>query len=229
MRQNASEAVHCRALFLFLALVLSTAMGAWAQALCPGGTIMVDLENGQILPAVPPVPVTVVSLAPSTNPSCSGWYAALLRLDLAAPCKEAEITVEWDKPIAWTVHIADSPTNDGYGGDAGTTLYNAELWINQQILWVASNRAPGGNDNELAQENLDLNYGALKFVVKNQSISWGPPYNVLETPGTKKLFAFPDPSNPAEGSFLYVGLNRVVANDTIRQGCGAQRAMITIE
>jgi hypothetical protein len=227
MKLNASGAIRRRPLFLFLILGLAAAVGARAQ--CPGGTILVDLENGQILPATPPSPITVVALAPSTNPYCSGWYSALLRLDLAAPCKEAEITVEWDKPIAWTVHIADSPTNDGYGGDAGTTIYNAELWINQQILWVASNYRPGGNDTELVQENLDLNYGALKFVVKNQHVSWGPPYNAIETPGTKKLFAFPDPSNPAEGSYLYLGLNRVVANDQVRQGCGAQRAMVTIE
>lgn len=227
MRLNASGAIRCRPLFLFLILSLTAAVGARAQ--CPGGTVMVDLENGQILPASPPVPITVLSLAPSTNPYCPGWYAAVLRLDLKTPCKEAEITVEWDKPIAWTVHIADSPTNDGYGGDAGTTIYNAELWINQQLLWLAGNRTPGGNDNELVQENLDLNYGAMKFVVKNQHISWGPPYNAIETPGTKKLFAFPDPSNPAEGSYLYLGLNRVVANDQVRQGCGAQRAMITIE
>jgi hypothetical protein len=215
-----------RIAMLVLILVLAAAAG-WAE--CPGGTFMVNLETGETLPATPPARITLLSLAPSQNPYCSGWSAALLRLDLAPDCHEAEIAVEYYKPTAWTVHIADSPTNDGYGGDAGTTPYNAELWINQSILWVASNRSPGGNDNELAQENLDLNYGALKFVVKNQSISWGPPYNVLETPGTKKLFALPDPSNAAEGYSVYLGLNRVVANDAVRQGCGLQRAMITIE
>lgn len=213
---------------LALALVLTGAGGAWAQ--CPGGTIYIDLENGQILPATLPASMTVLSLAPSQNPSCPGWYAAVIRLDLGQGCEEAEVAVEWHKPIAWTVHIADSPTNDGYGGDAGTTLNNAELWINQQILWVAGNRTPGGNDNELAQENLILNYGAMKFVVKNQHISWGPPYNVMETPHSKKLFAFPDTQTPSEGSYLYLGLNRVVAMDnTVRHGCGAQRAIVTIE
>ena len=216
-----------RRITMFVLVLTLVAAAGWA--VCPGGTFMVNLETGETLPATPPARITLLSLAPSQNQFCSGWSTALLRLDLAPDCHEAEIAVEYYKPTAWTVHIADSPTNDGYGGDAGTTLYNAELWINQQILWVASNRAPGGNDNELAQENLDLNYGALKFVVKNQSISWGPPYNVLETPGTKKLFALPDPSNPAEGYSIYLGLNRVVANDPVRQGCGLQRAMITIE
>lgn len=212
-----------------LVLILALPLAAVAHAQCPSGTFYIDLENGQTLPATPPERITLISLAPSQNPYCSGWYSAVLRLDLAPGCDEAEIAVEYYKPTAWTVHIADSPTNDGYGGDAGTTVYNAELWINQQILWVASNRAPGGNDNELAQENLDLNYGALKFVVKNQHISWGPPYNVLETPGTKKLFALPDPSNPGEGYSIYLGLNRVVAQDPVRQGCGLQRALVTVE
>jgi len=228
MRQSVQPgASPFRLPFLVLALGLMAGGAAWAQ--CPGGTFYIDLENGQTMPATPPARITLVSLAPSQNPYCPGWYAALLRLDLAPQCSEAEIAVEYFKPTAWTVHIADSPTSDGYGGDAGTTLYNAELWINQQILWVASNRTPGGNDNELAQENLVLNYGALKFVVKNQHISWGPPYNVLETPNTKKLFALPDPSNPAEGYSIYLGLNRVVGNDPVRQGCGLQRALITIE
>lgn len=213
-----------------LVLLLGLAAAVAARGQCPGGTFFIDLENGQTLPATPPARITLVSLAPSQNPSCPGWHTALLRLDLAPQCEEAEIAVEYgQRPIAWTVHIADSPTNDGYGGDAGTTIYNAELWINQQILWVATNQTPGGSDFELAQENLNLNYGALKFVVKNQHISWGPPYNVLETPHTRKLFTLPDPSNPAEGHSIYLGLNRVVANDPVRQGCGLQRALVTIE
>lgn len=217
------------AMLVLLQMLVATVSHASSHTECSGGTFMVNLQTGETLPATPPARITLVSIAPSQNQYCAGWYAALLRLDLSPGCHEAQIAVEYYRPTAWTVHIADSPTSDGYGGDAGTTVYNSELWINQQVLWVASNYSPGGNDNELAQENLDLNYGALKFVVKNQSISWGPPYNVMETPGTKKLFALPDPSNPSEGYSVYLGLNRVVANNAIRQGCGLQRAMITIE
>lgn len=210
---------------VMLAVLLAGA-GA-AQALCPGGTFVIDLESGQQLTA-PPASMSVLNLAPSQNPSCSGWYAAVVRLDLRG-CSEAAIVVEWDKPIAWTVHIADSPTNDGYGGDAGTTLNNAELWINQQILWVATNQTNGQSDNELAQENLELNDGAMKFEVANQRVTWAPPYNVMETPHLKKLFALPDTANTAEGYYVYLGLNRVVADFPTRQGCGAMKAMITIE
>lgn len=209
-----------------LTLLVLAGAGA-ARAQCPAGTFVIDLEKGQQLTA-PPASMSVLSLAPSQNPSCSGWYAAVVRLDLRN-CSEAMIVVEWDKPIAWTVHIADSPTSDGYGGDAGTTLNNAELWINQQILWVATNRTNGVNDNELAQENLELNDGAMKFEVSNQRVAWAPPYNVLEMPNLKKLFALPDTSNTAEGYYVYLGLNRVVADFPTRQGCGAMRAMITIE
>lgn len=210
---------------VLLIVLLAGAGAAWAQ--CPGGTFVIDLETGQQL-TTPPASMSVLSLAPSQNPSCSGWYAAVVRLDLRS-CSEASIVVEWDKPIAWTVHIADSPTSDGYGGDAGTTLNNAELWINQQILWVASNGTNGVSDNELAQENLELNDGAMKFEVSNQRVAWAPPYNVLETPHLKKLFALPDTANPAEGYYVYLGLNRVVGNFPARQGCGAMKALITIE
>jgi hypothetical protein len=211
-----------------LCLLLLCAGAAHAQ--CPKGTFFVDLTTGQTYPATPPARVTLVTIAPTANPACpAGWYSAVLRLDVSPPCDEAEIAVEWEKPTAWTVHIADSPTNDGYGGDSGTTLNNAEMWINQQIMWVATNRMPGGNDDQHHQENLQLNYGAMKFTVKNQWLSWGTPYHVLNTAATKKLFAFPDTNNPAEASFLYVGLNRIVGSDLTRSGCGAQRAMITVE
>jgi hypothetical protein len=208
---------------------LALLVGGAAGAQCPKGTFFVDLTTGETFPATPPTRITLLSLGPSANPYCSGWQMAALRLDLSSPCHEAEIAVEWELPTAWTVHIADSPTSDGYGDDAGTTLNNAEMWINQQIMWVASNHMPGGSDNQLYQENLQLNYGSMKFTVKNQWLSWGTPYHVLNTATTKKLFALPDTNNPAEASFIYLGLNRVVGNFPSRSGCGAQRAMITIE
>jgi hypothetical protein len=201
-----------------------------ARAQCPGGTFFVDLTTGQTFPPTAPARITLLSLGLSANPACdSEWYSAVVRVDLAPPCEEAEIAVEWEKPIAWTLHIADSPTSDGYGGDAGTTPNNAEMWINQQIMWVAHNRLPGPDDNTFYQENLNLNYGAMKFTVKNQWLSWGIPYHVLNTAATKRLYALPDTMTPAEGSFIYVGLNRVVADLPLRSGCGAQRAMITVE
>lgn len=208
---------------------LSLFAGAGALgAQCAGGTYVLDLEHGTTMPASPPGSVTLLSMAPTQNPACSSGYAAVVRVNMQG-CSEAILVVEWDKPVAWTVHIADSPTSDGYGGDAGTTLNDAELWINQQILWVATNGTNGVSDFELAQENLELNDGAMKFEVSNQRIAWAPPYNALETPHLKKLFAFPDTSNPAEGSYVYLGLNRVVADFPTRQGCGALRAMLTVE
>ncbi|HYG62324.1 MAG TPA: hypothetical protein VEL74_07070 [Thermoanaerobaculia bacterium] len=220
--------VFCGRLFLAILILVST--GGAARAQCPSGTFVIDLTTGQSFPTPPPGRITVMSLGPTANPHCdAGWQSAVLRLDLAPPCHEAEITVDFDQPIAWTVHIADSPTSDGYGGDAGTTPNNAEMWINQQAMWVTSNRTGGVTDNNLYQENLNLNYGAMKFAVKNHWLSWGTPLHVLNMVGTKKLFALPDTSNPAEAYFLYVGLNRVVADLPLRSGCGAQRAMITIE
>ncbi len=212
---------------LVFGITLLGSSGAWAS--CGAGTLFIDLETGQTLPATPPVPITIQALGPSANPYCSGWQSAVLRLDLSPPCREAEITVEYGSSVtAWTVHIADSPTSDGYGGDLGTTPNNAELWINQQILWVAMNQT-GTSDNELFEEHLYLPYGALKFTVKNQYIAWGPSYKILKTPHNKKLFALPDTANPAEGYYVYLGLNRVVGNYPARSGCGAQRAMVTVE
>jgi len=214
---------------LSAALALALAAAAGAQTQCPKGTFFLDLTTGQTFPANAPARITLTSLAPTPNPYCpAGWYAARLRLDLAPPCEEAEIVVEYDKPTGFTLNIGDSPTNDAYGGDS-TTPNNAEMWINQQIMWLASNRSPGGNDNNLYQENLALNYGAWKFTVKNQWFSWGNPYHVLQTVGSKKLFTLPDTAVPADGYYIYVGLNRIVGDFPSRSGCGLQRAMVTVE
>jgi hypothetical protein len=214
---------------LLVALALALAAAGAAQAQCPKGTYFLDLTTGQTFPSNAPARITLTSLAPTPNPACpAGWYSALLKIDLAPPCDEAEVVVEYDKPTGFTLNIGDSPTNDAYGGDT-TTPNNAEMWINQQILWVSSSRIPGGNDNNLYQENLALNYGSMKFTVKNQWLSWGTPYHVLQTVGSKKLFALPDKIVPSDAYFIYVGLNRIVGDFPSRSGCGLQRAMITVE
>jgi hypothetical protein len=210
----------------FLGGALGFAGGAHAQ--CPKGTYFVDLTTGQTFPSTAPARITLLSIGTTPNPDCpTSWYAAALRVDLAPPCSEASVVVEYDKPIGFTLNIGDSPTNDAYGGDS-TTPNNSEAWINQQILWVAGSRL-GPGDNNLYQENMSLNYGAIKFTVKNQWLSWGTPYHVLQTVGTKQLFALPDRAFPAEGSYIYVGLNRVIGNFPSRSGCGLERAMITVE
>jgi hypothetical protein len=81
----------------------------------------------------------------------------------------------------------------------------------------------------LVLQHLALTNAALKFVVKNQFLSWGQPYSQLQTPATQNLFAIPDSSVPvADQRAIYLGVNRVIAH-TGRTGCGARRVLISFQ
>jgi hypothetical protein len=210
-----------------LALALVLAASGMASAACPTNPFFLDLKSG--VNAVNPQITYKSALANSPAASCTGWKEAVLKIDLKG-CTQANIVVEYEgTPKDWTVNLGDSPTNDGYAGDAGTTPNNAELWILNEDLSVANGgNAPGVIDNPIARLDMALTDSALKFVVRNQYLSLGNPAGLLQTPNTKKLFAIPDTAVGSEGSNIYLGINRTIANPS-RRGCGARRVLITLQ
>jgi hypothetical protein len=146
-------------------------------------------------------------------------------------CKEADIVVEYQgAPQSWTVDLGDSPGNDGFGGDDGTTVDDAELQILNDKLGVYSS---GGIVDNLATEGVQLANGSIKFVVKNQYVSWGGAAETLQTPGLKVLYAIPDPTVPAaDANKIYLGIDRVILcpppPSCPRTGHGVARVMITM-
>jgi hypothetical protein len=62
----------------------------------------------------------------------NGWHEAVLELDLdpkrGCECAVFRVRYEGD-PFGWTVNVGDSPTNDGYGGDAWSTKFDAEILV----------------------------------------------------------------------------------------------------
>lgn len=216
-----------------LALGLGVLVTGEAQAACPVGQFYLDLKScttaalagvgfqpGQTCQALAPSP------AIGACPAAANWKRATLKIALPTDCTQANVVVEYEGlPAGWTINIGDSPTNDGFAGDAGTTANNAELWIFNELLSVANaSNNPALIDNPLVRADLALTDGALKFVVKNQSVSWGHPYSLLQMPATKHLFAIPD---GVDGRTLYVGLNQVVSGRADRRGCGARRVLVT--
>jgi hypothetical protein len=210
---------------LALSLSLSLISAASARAACPTAPFYIDLK-GVGLAGTINGPNTQIS-ATFTPSVCAGWKEAVLKINLAG-CTKATLLAEWEGvPKDWTLNIGDSPTNDGFAGDAGTTANDAELWILQESMSIADNGA--APNNPILKQDLSLTDSSLKFVVKNQFISWGQPYGFLQTPSTKQLFAFPDTSNAAEGSNFYVGLNRVIAGPGTRRGCGLRRMLVILQ
>jgi hypothetical protein len=214
------------------------------QAACPAGFATVDLKTGAatISPTLAPFVSYMAGGAPTpvpsttTCPAAALWKMAAIKIVIpgAAPnaCTQANVVVEFEgTPKLWTVNLGDSPTNDGFAGDAGSTEREAELWILDEDLGLAPANllVPLGIDNPLVGQHLSLTDSALKFVVKNQFVSWGAPYGFVQEPATKNLFSIPDPSVPvADRRAIYLGLNRVIGH-TGRTGCGARRVLITFQ
>lgn len=216
------------ALGLAAALVLTVGATGAAHAACPAQPFYLDLKSG--VTAANPQITFKLPVAASSLAGCAGWKRAVLKLNLNG-CTQANVLVEYEGlPKGWTVNLGDSPTNDGFAGDAGTTKNNAELWIFNELLAAANaSDDPAAIDNPLVRQDLSLTDGALKFVVRNQFVSWGQPLSVIQMPATKRWFAIPDTAVAAEASFVYLGLNEVITGRPDRHGCGARRVLITLQ
>lgn len=224
------------------ALLAALASTVPASAACPTALYYADLKTGFISSSGSPV-TALHALQPttSTDPVCAGWKETVLRIPIPATCTKAIALVEFEgKTRGWLVDLGDSPSNDGFGGDAGSTPHNAEL----QILDGSDFPSPfpatlsvingSGNaaaiDNPLLSQNVSLTDSAMKFVVQNQFVSWGQPYGFLQTPASKNLFDIPDPSvASADQRAVYLGLNTVVTARSDRAGCGVRSVLVKFE
>lgn len=219
-----------------VAILFLLAIGLWAsgaQAQCTAASFYADLRTGTVVNDDTAL-FHVSPLAGSQHTGCTGWLEAVVKVDIPKDCTAATVAAEYEgTPVAWTLNIGDSPTNNGYAGDAGTTDHNAELWVvNENLALANAGNSPSAIDNPLVFKNLSLTDGALKFLVRDQFVSWGQPYEFVQSPSNKLLFAIPDDSvKPAEERSIYVGLNRVIsgAPGNGRTGCGLRSALIRFQ
>jgi hypothetical protein len=223
-----------KTILAFACSLLMVGAPAAVQAACPTGFAFLDLKTG--------TPYTTlgsyVSFLMPPQPPATGCSDERATLKIVIPggangCTQANIVVEYEStPQGWSTNLGDSPTNDGFAGDAGTTVHSAELWIlNEDLSLAPANVLASfglGIDNPLVTQHLALTDGSLKFVVKNQFVSWGNPYSLVQEPATKNLFAIPDTTvTAADQRAIYLGLNQVITGRSDRTGCGARRVMIT--
>lgn len=221
-----------------LALVAFTAIPAAAQ--CPPFICYVDLVQGSaICPNDSVYPAAARHIGPTNvdanNANCTPGqdFAAVVQVNIPDACTGVSVLVEYGGlPDGFTVNIGDSPTNDGFAGDAGSVPagQNAEVQILDEDLSVYS-AASAPPVDRLAMAHLGLTDGSVRFVVKNQYLSWGQPFSDLETPSLEKLFFIPTPPVVAPANrTVYVGLNRVISPvggaRMGRNGCGARHALM---
>ncbi|MCP4664109.1 MAG: hypothetical protein GY856_52665 [bacterium] len=217
-------------LFATLILSLAAALPAGAQCLAdapPLGIFFMDLRLAFSIDLTGGA-VTVLSPPQNNNECADGSQMAVLEIDIPDECTQANILVEYEgEPEGWSLGLGDSPTNNGFGGDSGTTPNNAELQILEQQLAVYNAASVPEEVDRLVIQDLALTDGAIRLTVGDQAVGWGQPRAALQTSGLNRLFAIPD-LDSADGSSVYLGLNRVVLNDS-RRGCGVRRVLVSFE
>ena len=218
-----------------IASVLILALtAARAQAVCPAGQFYLDLKNctTSAMAGVSFVSACAPAAVSAACPAAASWKQAVVKIAIPATCTQANVNVEWEGlPAGFTVNLGDSPTNDAFAGDAGTTTHNAEMWIQNETLAVANGSGSAlAIDNPLYLQHLSLTDSSMKFVVRNQYISWGQPFGFLQAPASKNLFAIPDTSVvAADQRAVYLALNEVITGRADRKGCGARRVLVTFQ
>jgi hypothetical protein len=217
-----------------LAATLGFLGSATAHAACTTALFYADLKSNFAFNGDATLYHILSPLTASTTAGCSGWQELVVKADLPAGCTGIVVDAEWEGlPQAWTLNIGDSPTNDGFAGDAGSTVHNAELWVLNENLAIANASGnPSAIDNPLVSQNLSLTDSALKFLIKNQFVSWGQPYQFVQSPNNKLLFALPDTTvAAADQNSIYIGMNRVIsgAPGNGRTGCGLRRVLFRFQ
>lgn len=161
-------------------------------------------------------------------------------LNAAFNWQSLNVLVETCSPSGWTVNIGDSPTNNGGGGDGGSTAHDSEAELNGTVLNVFYSDV-GGNGPHSTLNNAISSFGCTtqQWTVTEDQISYDDDGNTADVPrfisrgrlGTpSSLFNFP-PYNEADsqdssGTWaddIFVGLNRTVGTAS-RSGSGVQRA-----
>ncbi|HEX4499213.1 MAG TPA: hypothetical protein VIE43_26285 [Thermoanaerobaculia bacterium] len=226
------NAMRQKALLLIALGLLASAV---AHAQCNiKDYLYADFKTGLVVNTDPTDFIVLSPMTASSIDACKGWLEMAVQINIPKGCTGAIIDTDYEgTPYSWTLNIGDSPTNDGFAGDAGTTVHNAELWILNEDFWLANaGGAPSLIDNPLIFNHVSLRDGALKFLVKDQFLSWGQPYQSIQSPTNHLLFAIPDPTvTPADQNSIYAGFNRVIygAPWNGREGCGLRTAVVRFQ
>lgn len=177
------------------------------------------------------------------------WETVLeVRLDPARDCGCARFKVYYDEAVSgWTVHVGNSPTNNGHGGDEGTTQNAAEVQVLDKKLTVYTASWPVQHrvDKLLDETLAPLGARTIEFEVCEQALGVeilptsrdpSPPKWRLETLNSKLLFSLgPEQQRPDQerGASIYAAFNRVIHRTTGaashgRVGSGVRRVEISL-
>ena len=172
----------------------------------------------------------------------SGIYR-VARVDLSsASYKRLDAFLEVCDPTGWWSHFADSPTCNGYGGDAATTDHDAEgqLLGTTFSVYGTYNRTRGGYDPGYHSRSVTPATGCyrVQWTIYEDYVLFDndgdPADSARATVASTSTFDSapynePDTEDPSgvDADRWYVGLNRTVAA-SYRNGTGVNRACVVL-
>jgi len=145
-------------------------------------------------------------------------------------------------PTGYSMHFADSPTCDGYGGDAGTANHNAEAHTAGTGIYIygSDDTTRGGTEPGTARRNAIPSSGCYRvhWAIDEDDVSFED-FTGLSTAAQISLhsyetFEVPPYNEPdyedttsADAPYWYFGLNRTVGA-AYRTGTGVGRACLVL-
>ncbi|HZM70655.1 MAG TPA: hypothetical protein VFB95_09845 [Candidatus Cryosericum sp.] len=185
----------------------------------------------------------VVDIGAGTS-SCAGAITVLssagtqrvLRANTAG-FQRLDAFVDLCNPTGFSFHLGDSPTNDGFGGDAISTQHDAEAHFSGTQLAVYDDDF---GDLVAVEQSAIAAIGCYRvqwsamentLLFDNDGNPADPPKTSVESYELFELapYAESDSEDPsgADASFWYVGLNRTVFNPS-RTGAGVTKACFVL-
>ncbi|MBM3796972.1 MAG: hypothetical protein FJW31_23665 [Acidobacteria bacterium] len=168
--------------------VCALSAAAFAQSVPGRGPLVIDLRNGQIhdlgtnpnptratntytmpyatvqvqanrsCPETPFMARVDMNLAPAGLPAASRVFVNV--------AYDSASTREQKLPVGWVTHIGDDSLNDGFGGGSGP-VGTAEVQVLDQDLAVYSAALSAGTVDRIADQELRLAKGSLRFEIAN--------------------------------------------------------------
>ncbi|KAI0234908.1 hypothetical protein LSAT2_014727 [Lamellibrachia satsuma] len=192
----------------FVLCALVSAYNAYATS--PAASYCVDLTTGKtsVLPGNTP------NVMWTKKPSSNGGRCKLqgvLRITPPRWARSVSFHMAFERSTSYSFNIGDSSTNNGWGGDSGTTRCDAEIHSYRDYLKVF--RSDVGGSTLLKSQRFAVKTAMLIRLSKNQMYAAnyeGFNYYIQD----RGLFAF---------DTMYMGLNRVVSSiygSTYRTGRG---------
>lgn len=179
----------------------------------------------------------------------NGWHEVVLELDLepkrGCGCVVFRIAYEGE-PTGYTANIGDSPTNNGHGGDAWSTSFDAELMVLNRDLTAYGSERPGslGDLQVFGLRATPLDDAILELEFCDQSLRYAvepagdaPPFlGFVNTYQSRDLLSIRAPSGE-EGTGpdakIHAAFNRVIHSRSGRPsqnrfGAGVRRVEISL-